>query len=106
MCFCNYTNDSLSIHVFVPCTKSFLALTLGSMYVCMCELGRFVVGLAVASDGLLRWQKKGIVFEGGGPDGNTFMHTYIHTYIHTYMHTYVLKLFYLDLCYSAFAFVV
>ena len=47
----------------------------------MCELGRFVVGLAVASDGLLRWQKKGIVFEGGGPDGNTHMHTYIHAYI-------------------------
>ena len=98
MCFCNYTNDSLSIHVFVPCTKSFLALTWGSMYVCMymyvCELGRFVVGLAVASDGLLRWQKKGIVFEGGGPDGNKFMHTYIYTY----MDTYVLKLFYLDLC--------
>jgi hypothetical protein len=38
-----------------------------------------VVGLAVASDGLLRWQKKGVVFEGGGPDGNTYIHT--NTYI-------------------------
>ena len=48
-----------------------------------------MVGLAVAADGLLRWQKKGVVFEGGGSDGKLYnMHTYIHTYILKTVHTF------------------
>ena len=52
-----------------------------------------MVGLAVASDGLLRWQKKGVVFEGGGPEGKCVI-TLCHTYIHTYIQFKVLEVVY------------
>lgn len=32
------------------------------------KIKKFVIGLAVAKDGLLKWTKKGAVFEGGGQE--------------------------------------